>query len=125
MRRGRWVAGIAAAVMLAGGTVAAQVELVMVEQKGCHWCAQWDATIAPIYAKTSEGTFAPLRRIDLREPVPDDLELAGRAVFTPTFILVEDGKELARMEGYAGEELFWWALSSLLRDHTDYGREPE
>lgn len=125
MRRCRWVARIAAAVAVVASQAAAQVELVMVEQHGCHWCAQWDAAVAPIYPKTPEGKFAPLRRVDLRAPVPDDLELASRAVFTPTFILVEDGQELARMEGYPGEELFWWGLSSLLRDNTDFGGEQE
>ncbi|MGS4944675.1 hypothetical protein ACVDG3_04310 [Meridianimarinicoccus sp. RP-17] len=125
MRRCRWVARIAAAVTLVVSQAAAQVELVMVEQHGCHWCAQWDAAIAPIYPKTPEGAFAPLRRIDLRAPVPEDLDLAGRAVFTPTFILVEDGRELARMEGYPGEEMFWWGLASLLRDNTEFGGEQE
>lgn len=125
MRRCRWVARIAAAVAVVASQAAAQVELVMVEQHGCHWCAQWDAAVAPIYPKTPEGKFAPLRRVDLRAPVPEGLELASRAVFTPTFILVEDGQELARMEGYPGEELFWWGLSSLLRDNTDFGGEQE
>lgn len=125
MRRCRWVARLAATIMLAASQAAAGVELVMVEQHGCHWCAQWDATIAPIYPKTPEGAYAPLRRIDLRAPVPDDLDLKTRAVFTPTFILVEDGRELARMEGYPGEELFWWGLDSLLRDNTDFGGERE
>lgn len=98
-------------------------ELIMVEQRGCHWCAQWNADIGPIYPKTNEGRFAPLRRIDLHQKTPDDLELDGRAVFTPTFILVEDGQELARMEGYGGEELFWWGLSNLLNEHTDFREE--
>lgn len=121
MRRCRWVARLAAAAALAVSQATAGVELVMVEQAGCHWCAQWNATIGPIYPKTPEGAYAPLRRVDLRAPVPDDLDLKTRAVFTPTFILVEDGRELARMEGYPGEELFWWGLDSLLRDNTDFG----
>lgn len=125
MRRHRLVASVAAAAFLVASQAVAQVELVMVEQHGCHWCAQWDAAVGPIYPKTPEGEFAPLRRIDLRAPVPEDLDLASRAVFTPTFILVEDGRELARMEGYPGEELFWWGLTSLLRDNTDYGGEQE
>lgn len=95
-------------------------ELVMVEQPGCHYCAQWDSEIGRLYGRTAEGGFAPLRRIQLRAPVPEDLSLAGRAVFTPTFILVEDGAELGRIEGYPGEELFWWALAALLAEHTDF-----
>jgi hypothetical protein len=115
----QWVAACLAALFLAG-LPARAMELVMVEQHGCHWCAQWDATISAIYPRTPEGRFAPLRRIDLRAPVPDDLTLKSRAVFTPTFILVDDGTELGRIEGYPGEEMFWWALTSLLGEHTDF-----
>lgn len=119
MRIGRWgFAALLAAAVVSGSVRAA--ELVMVEQAGCHWCAQWNAQISEIYPKTAEGRFAPLRRIDLRAPVPEDLELNGQAVFTPTFILVQDGRELGRMEGYPGEELFWWGLSALLAEHTDF-----
>jgi len=96
------------------------VELVMVEQDGCTYCAAWDRDIAPIYPKTSEGAFAPLRRLQLRAPVPDDLSFASRPVLTPTFILVESGRELARIEGYPGEEMFWWFLDRLLRENTSF-----
>lgn len=79
------------------------VELVMVEQHGCEWCARWNEEIAPIYPKTAEGAFAPLRRVDLRN-MPDDLETTRRVLFTPTFLIVEDGHEKARLEGYPGAD---------------------
>lgn len=91
-------------------------DLVMVEQSGCHWCAQWDAEISHIYPKTDEGKRAPLRRVNLRD-LPDDIDFASRPVFTPTFVLVEDGKELGRMEGYAGDEFFWFVLGKLLDEN--------
>lgn len=93
---------------------AAPLALVMVEQTGCQWCARWNAEIAPIYPKTDEGKAAPLRRIDLHEPVPDDLTLKRPAVFTPTFVLVQDGEEVSRMEGYPGEEFFWSMLEEMM-----------
>ncbi|WP_138934750.1 hypothetical protein [Roseovarius arcticus] len=91
-------------------------ELVMVEQEGCHWCAQWNAEIADIYPKTDEGTRAPLHRVDLRD-LPDDIEFTSPPVFTPTFVLVEGDKELARIEGYAGDEFFWFVLRKLLDEN--------
>ncbi|WP_460273201.1 thioredoxin domain-containing protein [Celeribacter sp. ULVN23_4] len=99
---------------------ASAMELVMVERPGCAYCAQWDAEIAPIYPKTPEGAYAPLRRIDLRAPLPEDLQFNGPVVFTPTFILTEEGQEQGRIEGYAGDEMFWTMLTMLLRDHTDF-----
>lgn len=96
----------------------------MVEQGGCIYCARWNAEIAPIYPKTREGRFAPLRRIDLHAPRPDDLSLKAPLVITPTFVLVNDaGEETARFEGYGGDELFWSMLSVALRDHSDFPRE--
>ena len=96
---------------------ATAAELVMVEEPGCPWCAAWNADIGGIYPKTEEGRQVPLRRMDISERNPEGFTLAARVVFTPTFLLVEDGREIARIEGYPGEELFWWRLSALLKDH--------
>ncbi|WP_281858729.1 hypothetical protein [Litoreibacter halocynthiae] len=93
-------------------------QLVMVEQDGCHWCAQWNKEIAPAYPNTTEGQRAPLRRVDLRD-LPDDIVFTSKPVFTPTFVLVEDGKELARLEGYAGDQFFWFLLGKMLDAHPD------
>ena len=98
---------------------AAAIELVMIDQDGCVYCEQWHEEIGGIYSKTTEGEFAPLRVIDIYE-IPDDLEIARRVVFTPTFLIIEDGKELARLEGYPGPDFFWPLLGKLLRDFTDF-----
>lgn len=94
----------------------AKVQMVMVEQDGCAYCQRWDAEIGPIYPKTDLGAAAPLRRIDLHDPVPADLELARRLTFTPTFVLVVDGVELNRIEGYPGEDFFWALAERMAAD---------
>ena len=109
----------AAAAMTLTALPAWAAELVMVEQAGCEWCARWDEEIAPIYPKTAEGKHAPLRRVDLRN-LPYDLQLSRRVMFTPTFLVVEDGKEQARLEGYPGEDFFWPLLADLLTAHTGF-----
>ena len=95
---------------------AAETQLVMVEEKGCIWCARWNEEIAPIYPKTSEGKAAPLRRIDIHAPRPDDVDFARSLHFTPTFVLVVDGQEGSRLEGYPGEDFFWGVLEKMLAD---------
>lgn len=92
-------------------------ELVMVEEQGCAWCARWKAEIGPIYPKTAEGRAVHLRHMDISDRNPDDFTLARRVSFTPTFVLVDDGREIDRIEGYPGEEMFWWRLSAMLKDH--------
>ena len=96
-------------------------ELVMVEQEGCVYCEMWDEQISEIYPKTAEGRFAPLARLDISELDNADVTFARAINFTPTFVLVEAGRELGRIEGYPGEDLFWWMLSKLLTDNTAFG----
>lgn len=98
---------------------ASAAELIMVDQDGCHYCERWTEEIGPIYPKTSEGKFAPLRRIDLRE-IPPSLDLQSQPAFTPTFILVEGGIELARIEGYPGEDFFWPLITKMFEMHTNF-----
>ncbi len=97
---------------LAGNASAA--ELIMLEQEGCAWCERWNEEIAPIYPKTEESRIAPLRRVDIHEAMPADLEFVAPEVFTPTFVLVHDGREYGRLRGYAGDEFFWVLLAELL-----------
>ena len=87
--------------------------LVMVEQHGCVYCTRWNAEVGPEYPITPEGRFAPLRRVNLRN-LPADLSFERRVVFTPTFVLMGDGVEVGRMEGYAGEDFFWGLLGRML-----------
>lgn len=116
--------GVVVAMMLAlpAATRAESIELVMVEEMGCVWCERWDEEIAPIYPRTTEGKFAPLRRVDIYA-IPEDLTVLRRVNFTPTFLIVENGVELARLEGYPGEDFFWPVLARLLYKYTDYKGE--
>ncbi|NKX45749.1 hypothetical protein [Roseicyclus persicicus] len=107
------VAGLVLLSLLPRPAAATDWTLVMVEQHGCSYCARWDAEVAPEYPITPEGRFAPLRRVNLRD-LPDDLSFAGRPVYTPTFVLMADGVEVGRIEGYPGEDFFWGLLGRLL-----------
>jgi len=98
---------------LAAGFPAAAAELIMFEAVGCPYCARWNREIAPIYPKTAEGKRAPLRRVDIAQPHPVDLGAIGNIVYTPTFVLVEEGKEVGRIVGYGGDEIFWSLLAEL------------
>ncbi|WP_342749219.1 thioredoxin family protein [Tabrizicola aquatica] len=95
---------------------AAEVELLMFEQPGCIYCAAWDREVAPEYPLTDEGRAAPLRRLQLRDPLPEGLTLISPPIFTPTFVLVEDGVEVGRIAGYPGEDFFWPLLAQLIAE---------
>ena len=93
---------------------AAAAELVMLEQDYCDWCERWHEDVGVIYAKTAEGRRAPLRRVDIHSPLPEDLAHLKTGRFTPTFVLIDDGREVGRIRGYPGEDFFWGLLGQLL-----------
>ena len=95
--------------------LASAAEFVMFESEGCPYCVRWNREIAPIYPKTDEGKRAPLRRVNIASARPADLAGIGGIVYTPTFVLVHEGREYGRIVGYAGQEAFWWLLSDLVK----------
>ena len=112
---GRFASGIVLLACLAApGGAAAAAELLMLERPGCVWCERFDAEIAPAYPATEAGRIAPLRRVDLTEPWPEDLDGVARERVTPTFVLIEAGQEIARMRGYPGDAFFWGLLDDML-----------
>ncbi|MGP1358973.1 hypothetical protein [Roseicyclus sp.] len=88
--------------------------LLMFEEPGCVWCARWTADVGQEYPITPEGIAAPLVRTDLRDPVPEGVTLASPPRYSPTFVVVQDGTELGRIEGYPGEDFFWGLLGRIL-----------
>ena len=96
------------------------VELVMVEREGCHYCIRWKNDVGPIYPKTQAGQFAPLRIIDIDETRADPTPYKSPIIYTPTFVLMNDGAEVSRMEGYASEDFFWGVLEMTLERETDF-----
>ncbi len=98
-----------AAPVSAGG-----LQLLMIDQAGCIYCAQWEAEIGPIYPVTEEAEVAPLTKVDIGAALPEGVELARPAAFTPTFVLLQDGREVGRIEGYPGEDFFWFLLGELI-----------
>ena len=98
----------------------AAAELIMVEQPGCGYCETWHRLIGPIYSKTGEGAFAPLRQVHIKDGAPDGVTFARKVLYTPTFILIEDGAEIGRIEGYPGEDFFWGLLKMMLEEKTDF-----
>lgn len=111
------LAGLLAGAMIwghGGAAWAAELRLLMFEQPGCIYCAQWNADVSSEYPLTDEGRAAPLERVELRAPLAEGITLVSPPVFTPTFVLLRDGAEVGRIEGYPGEDFFWGLLGGLI-----------
>ncbi|MGC9370858.1 MAG: hypothetical protein ACP5DX_15070 [Paracoccaceae bacterium] len=92
----------------------------MFEQKGCAYCIMWHDEIGPIYPKTQEGRTAPLVTQNLRAELPEGVSVTSRPLFTPTFVLLRDGQEIWRLEGYPGEDFFWGLLNKRLQEEPEW-----
>ncbi|HRY05832.1 MAG TPA: hypothetical protein P5114_01815 [Hyphomicrobiaceae bacterium] len=88
------------------------LSLVMIEAEGCGYCRKWHEEVGPGYPLSDEGHRAPLVRIDRKSK---EAERFTRVVFTPTFILIGQGTELGRINGYPGPDFFWSMLADMLR----------
>jgi len=106
---------LAAAMFIAAGAASTRAaELVMFEQAGCAWCEAFNREIAPVYDKTDDGLRAPLRRVDITQP-PADLSFVHVERLTPLFVLVDQGREIGRIRGYPGRDMFWTQLYILMQ----------
>jgi hypothetical protein len=85
-------------------------ELLMFERPDCVWCQRWDAEIAPAYPRTTESSLAPLRRIHIRDQAIAGVLLERPVTVTPTFVLAYDGREIGRILGHPGNEVFYGQL---------------
>ena len=104
-------------------------ELVMFRRVGCPYCLAWDRIIGPVYPKTELGRRVPVRMVDLDEDDQPKLDLQRAVRYTPTFVLVEGGRELGRIEGYLGEDFFGaysksWFGACLLGRKRSFARRP-
>lgn len=104
-------AAIAACLMSVAPANAA--ELLMYRSAGCPWCAAWDRQVGAVYSKTEIGRRIPVRFVAMDGTPRADVQLRSRVRYSPTFVLVEDGREVARIEGYPGEAFFWERLEEL------------
>ena len=85
----------------------------------CAYCKAWENEIANIYLKTEFEDQFKLSFIDFSSNA--DFEKYGISKIvkvTPTFIFVKDKTEVGRIEGYNGQELFWWQVDEIIRSDS-------
>lgn len=97
-----------------GQRVATGIELIVFEAPGCRYCPVFRRDVAPSYSGTSAGRTAPLRFVDLNDPVADRFTLASPVTLVPTVVLVRDGVEIGRIAGYVGRESMHRLLATML-----------
>jgi hypothetical protein len=117
VRRSYWrhlllIGGWLLLLSLPGGGIAA--ELIVVEQPGCYACVRFNKELGPSYGLSTLGRDVPLRRVDINHRWPYRGSGVRRPMGTPTFILVDGGKEIGRFAGYGDGPRFWKKLEAVL-----------
>lgn len=112
-------AAIAALVLLvlpATTARAQQLELIYVDRSGCPWCHRFEQEAMGPYRLSELGQAAPLRRFSLDNGQPALRGLDEPVRFTPTFILLRDGREAARIIGYRDNATFFGLIERHVAD---------
>lgn len=112
--------GFAVGVRAQGTVPAAPIDLatapavlVMIGDPGCPYCARFEREAAPGYRASEDGQLAPLVRRDRHDA---DVAFIRRVVYSPTFIMLVRGREVGRIVGYGGADLFWMQVAGLMSD---------
>lgn len=99
-------------------------ELIMFEQAGCIYCQRWDREVGALYERTDEARALPLRRVDIRDQKASGIVLTSTVRYTPTFVVVDQGREIGRITGYSNDNAFWGLLDALAAKLQPSPREP-
>ena len=96
---------------------AAALELVVVETQACGLCRLFRDVVVPAYKLSPRSAETTLRFVDINQFNPRDLELQEPIEIVPTVVLMREGRELGRITGYTGPELFMRAVVQLLKNN--------
>ncbi|MBA4132214.1 MAG: hypothetical protein C0519_12400 [Hyphomicrobium sp.] len=91
-------------------------EVLVVEIDNCIYCGLFRRDVAPTYTTSPRAKSAPMRFVDINAPDVDRLALQGPIDTIPTVLVVESGREVGRITGYVGPEIFFHSLSQILPD---------
>jgi len=97
------------------GSKAQAAELIYFNSPACSVCEQWDEEVGVLYSKTAEAQVLPLRTHNIHDDKPAELAFIKGVVFTPTFVMIENGQEVGRIVGYVKDYFFWEQMSGLVK----------
>ena len=92
-------------------SAAANSRLIMVTSDHCPYCQAWELDVGKVYDKSPYAITLPLTRVELGSKMPGGVTFQKPVVGTPTFLVIHNGQEIGRQNGYIDAEMFWWWLS--------------
>lgn len=89
-------------------------ELVVFETDNCIYCGLMRRDVLPDYMKSQRAAEVPIRFVNVSHATPPEASLAEPLTVVPTIVLMDDGREVSRITGYAGPENFFHMVSHML-----------
>lgn len=90
------------------------LELLVFEVEGCVYCEVLRRDVFPRYRAAPASATAPMRFVDINKVDTDTLALRGALRVVPTVVLMKDGKEVERIDGYTGPEMFFQLVARMI-----------
>ena len=85
----------------------------MIGDTGCPYCARFEREVAPGYRASDDGKLVPLVRRDRHDA---DIAFIPKVVYSPTFVMLIRGREIGRIVGYGGADIFWMQVAGLIAE---------
>ena len=87
-------------------------EVVVFEIGGCGHCTAFRDNLGARYLASTTNAAAPLRYVDVGKIDPDTFHLRGEITTVPTIVLLQDGREVDRVEGYPVSQALFGMVKS-------------
>ena len=98
----------------ATSTPAPATELLVFEHPQCTYCEVFRRNVLPKYQIATHVSAPPVRFIDVSNGDLDRLGLSARIQMVPTAVVLRDGREMGRIEGYWSSANFFAMLAHIL-----------
>lgn len=86
-------------------------ELIVLEVANCTYCDVFRQVVLPRYQRSKRAGELPIRFVDLNDPAADQLRLSSSVTIVPTVVMMREGAEIGRINGYMGPEAFFQSIS--------------
>lgn len=101
----------------AGGR--AKTEVIVFEIGGCQYCTAFRDNLGARYLASTTNAAAPMRYVDVGRLDPRSFQLRSDITTVPTIVLMQDGKEVDRVEGYPLSEVLFGMVKSRVGTGTE------
>lgn len=91
------------------------IEVLVFETESCLYCRVFRRDVVPQYRQSKRAKVAPLRFVDAHKADLDRLGLKRPVTIVPTVVVLRDGREAGRINGYMGPEPFFHMMSQIVR----------